>query len=61
MKPNEFQQLTPQALVAKISEMKAEYFDQRAQVLSGKQKNSAALQQLRRNIARALTYQGRAD
>ncbi len=55
MKNNEFQQLTPEALKARIQEMKAEYYDVRSQIASGKQKNTAVLKGLRRRVAQALT------
>lgn len=55
MKNNEFQQLAPEALKARIQEMKAEYYDVRSQVASGKQKNTAILKGLRHQIAQALT------
>ncbi len=55
MKTNEFENLSQEALSARAHELKQEYFALRASVLSGKDKNSASLQPLRRQIARAQT------
>lgn len=55
MKPNEFANLTPEALKARIEELKQEYYQLRANVASGKQQNTASLKVLRRTIAQAKT------
>lgn len=55
MKSNEFDSLPLQGLVARVQELKQEYFALRAAVLSGKEKNSASLRQLKRRVARAQT------
>lgn len=53
MKSREFDGLTPDALRARIEELKSEYFGMRMAVLAGKEKNSAALKHVRRRIAQA--------
>lgn len=55
MKTTEFDNLTAEGLAARIQELKQEYFALHTAVLAGKEKNSAALQPKRRNIARAKT------
>ncbi|MBI3255555.1 MAG: 50S ribosomal protein L29 [Candidatus Andersenbacteria bacterium] len=55
MKDKEFQQLTGAGLAARLEELRAEYYGAKAEVTSGKSKNTAALKLMRRRIARALT------
>ena len=55
MKASEMRQMDNAALEAKIKELKAELFNLRFQLATGQLENTMAIQNVRRDIARAKT------
>ena len=55
MKASEMRQMDNAALEAKVKELKAELFNLRFQLATGQLENSMAIQNVRRDIARAKT------
>lgn len=55
MKASEMRQLDNAALEAKVKELKAELFNLRFQLATGQLENTMAIQNVRRDIARAKT------
>ena len=55
MKASEMRQMDNAALVAKVKELKAELFNLRFQLATGQLENTMAIQNVRRDIARAKT------
>lgn len=55
MKASELRQMDNAALEAKVKELKAELFNLRFQLATGQLENTMAIQNVRRDIARAKT------
>ncbi len=55
MKASEMRQMDNAALEAKVKELKAELFNLRFQLATGQLENTMAIQNVRRDIARAKT------
>ena len=55
MKANEFSAMNPEQLTAKVKELKSELFNLRFQLATGQLENTMAIQNVRRDIARAKT------
>lgn len=55
MKAKEMRQMDSTALEAKVKELKAELFNLRFQLATGQLENTMAIQNVRRDIARAKT------
>ncbi|HIQ62432.1 MAG: 50S ribosomal protein L29 [Christensenellales bacterium] len=55
MKAKEMRQMDSAALEAKVKELKAELFNLRFQLATGQLENTMAIQNVRRDIARAKT------
>ena len=55
MKANEFSAMTKEQLTDKVKELKSELFNLRFQLATGQLENTMAIQNVRRDIARAKT------
>ena len=55
MKANEFSAMTREQLTDKVKELKSELFNLRFQLATGQLENTMAIQNVRRDIARAKT------
>ena len=55
MKANEFKDMTPEQLTAKVAELKTELFNLRFQLATGQLSNPKQITAVRRDIARAKT------
>jgi large subunit ribosomal protein L29 len=60
MKVSEFLDMKPEALSAKIAELKTELFNLRFRLATGQLENTMQIQVVKRDIARALTAQTQA-
>ncbi len=55
MKANEFKDMTPEQLTAKVAELKTELFNLRFQLATGQLSNPKQITSVKRDIARAKT------
>ena len=60
MKVNEFLEMKPEELNAKILELKSELFNLRFRLATGQLENTMQIQAVKRDIARAMTAQTQA-
>lgn len=60
MKASEYAAMKPEELTAKIADLKTELFNLRFKLATGQLENTMQIQQVKRDIARALTVQTQA-
>lgn len=61
MKASEFTGMKPEELTAKIAELKSELFNLRFKLATGQLENTMQINQIKRDIARAMTIQTQAE